>query len=193
MLAYPKGADVLMAGQRSRPTRGFTLVELMITITVLSILVLAAAPSLRLWIFNTRVRSAAEVLQNGLRLAQSEAVRQSRQIEFTRTGSNWAAQIVPNASDAARATTVVGGGPLAGSTEGVTVTNGPASLCFSSLGNLVVNTATPSGGACAVGAAVFDIAHASSDRPLRVQVSINGRVRMCDPARTLSATNPDGC
>jgi type IV fimbrial biogenesis protein FimT len=34
---------------------------------------------------------------------------------------------------------------------------------------------------------------AGADRPLQVQIKLGGQVRMCDPARTLSATQPDGC
>ena len=39
----------------------------------------------------------------------------------------------------------------------------------------------------------YDVSLPGSDRPLRVTVSMGGQVRMCDPARTQSATQPDGC
>ena len=34
---------------------------------------------------------------------------------------------------------------------------------------------------------------AGRDRPLRVLVSLGGQVRMCDPAKILSAAAPEGC
>ncbi|EWS54273.1 MULTISPECIES: prepilin-type N-terminal cleavage/methylation domain-containing protein, partial [unclassified Methylibium] len=62
---------------------GFTLVELMVTITLLAILLALAVPSFTLWINNTRVRSTAQVLQDGLRQAQAEAVRRNRTVSFS--------------------------------------------------------------------------------------------------------------
>lgn len=197
--------------------RGFTLVELMITISVLALLVLASVPSLQGWVFNGRVRTSAESLQNGLRLAQAEAARQSRQVVFGLTvaapalnaamaanGRNWLVQTVPSLIDAA-GSSYLRGGPLADVTGGVTLT-GPAVICFSSAGGLVANAAPGAAGAgvpaCALpvppaggGPAVvtYDVAHASAERRLRVTVSVSGRVRMCDPDKALTAANPDGC
>lgn len=190
--------------------RGFTLVELMITVSVLTLLILAAAPSFRSWIFNTRVRASAESLQNGLRLAQSEAVRQSRQVVFGLTatppvaanpttaanGRSWLVQTVPNVIEGAGNGRFIRGGPAADATSGIAVT-GPRTICFSSLGNLVANAAPADAGAtCVAGAVAYTVTHPSSDFPvgrgLQVQVSINGRVRMCDPARSI-ADSPEGC
>jgi type IV fimbrial biogenesis protein FimT len=153
-------------------------------------------------------------LQNGLRLAQSEAVRQSRQVVFGLTneapgqgavtavdGINWSAQIVPNATEAARADLFVRGGPMTDTTGGVAIrgpqySNGEvhSAVCFSSLGNLVAN-ATPApaatGATCGASAVRYDVSHPNGDRPLRVLLSLGGRVRMCDPARPTGT--PDGC
>lgn len=199
--------------------RGFTLVELMIGIAVMTILILAAAPSLQGWIFNSRVRTTAESLQNGLRLAQAEAVRQSRQVVFSLTnaapgldavtaddGRNWTVQTVPIVVAAGAGVDggvgrFIRGGPLADATAGVLINGsaGAQSICFSSVGNLTTNPApapAATGAVCAVDPAAplvtYDISHPRGDRNLRVTVSIGGRVRMCDPNKAL-ATNPDGC
>ena len=47
--------------------------------------------------------------------------------------------------------------------------------------------------ACTAAAATYDITIPNADRPLRVLVALGGQVRLCDPAKTLSNTNPDGC
>lgn len=181
----------------------------MVTITVLAILLGLAVPSLREWIVGARVRTTADSMQNGLRLAQAEAVRRNRLVVFYLTndapalnarvaanGRNWAIQTVPVL--AAEQPEFVRGGSLGEDGNGVTVTSqGAASLCFSGLGVQVSPApalAAPPGVDCsAPGAATFEIRHANPDRALNVIVSFGGQVRMCNPARTLSADNPDGC
>jgi type IV fimbrial biogenesis protein FimT len=79
---------------------------------------------------------------------------------------------------------------------GVTI-DGPTAICFNSLGRQTAN-ASPGIGATtctldATGTSTYDIAVTGGSRPLRVLVSLGGQVRLCDPARTLSASAPDGC
>mgnify|MGYP001570192678 CR=1 FL=1 len=66
----------MLAGPRSRG--GFTLIELMVTITVFGLLEIAVAPDLSYWIRSLKVRGAAEAMQNGLQKARLEAVRSNR-------------------------------------------------------------------------------------------------------------------
>jgi type IV fimbrial biogenesis protein FimT len=56
---------------------GFTLLELMVAIAVLSILVLVALPSFRDLLVLQRIKGAAELVQTDLMLARSEAVRRN--------------------------------------------------------------------------------------------------------------------
>lgn len=199
-----------MLSRLGRSVRGFTILELMVVITVMGLLMMVAVPGMQSWLMNGRVRTTAEALQNGLRLAQAEAVRQSRQVVFMLTddtpsdaaeveedGINWAIVTVPLlGSDTAQ---FVRGGALADVAAGVEITGseGAESICFNSMGSLTANASPgPTGAVCAVDPAAptvtYDIDMAGADRPLRVLVSLGGRVRMCDPAKAL-ATNPDGC
>lgn len=183
--------------------RGFTLVELMITLTVLGILLALSVPSFNGWIRNTRVRTVADTLQNGLRLAQAEAVRRNRTVEFFLTnaepgvsavsvagGRNWGIRTLPLfTGDPAE---FVRGAALSDVAAMVTIA-GPQALCINAAGQQIeiislgclIDPAAPT--------ARYDLTITGGDRPLRVTSSIGGRVRMCDPAKTLSATNPDGC
>lgn len=195
-------------GQPHALHRGFTLVELMVTITLLALLLGLAAPSFGTWTRNAQVRSVSDALQSGLRLAQAEAVRRNRQVVFFLTntkdcnttmassanGSFW--QIRTVAMMNGEATVAVQCGVLNDMADGVSIT-GPRALCLNSAGRQVANAATGvTGATCTLsntGFNVYDVAASGGDRSLRVSVSLGGQVRMCDPARTQSASHPDGC
>lgn len=56
-------------------SRGFTLIELMVTISVLAILVTIGMPSLQTFIQNSRLQSQSASLMGDLNYARAEAVR----------------------------------------------------------------------------------------------------------------------
>lgn len=62
--------------------RGFTLVELLIGMVILAILMLLALPTFSQFMGNTRIRNTADSLANGIRLAQVEAIKRNRPVEF---------------------------------------------------------------------------------------------------------------
>ncbi len=66
-----------LAHTQSRSARagGFTLIELMISITVMAILLVVVAPSLAGFVRSSKVRSAQSELVSSLRLARSEATK----------------------------------------------------------------------------------------------------------------------
>lgn len=187
-----------------RSQRGFSLIELMVTLVLLAILLAAAIPSFGNWIANSRVRSVAEELQNGLRSAQTEAVRRNRQVVFGLTnetpalgatpaadGANWFVRALPVVAGEPTTDFYLGGGNF-GQRAGVAVT-GPALVCFNSVGRQVANAATGLGANCApADPIIYNVSRTGSDRAMRVQVFLGGRIRLCDPAKSI-ATQPDGC
>jgi type IV fimbrial biogenesis protein FimT len=194
-----------------RPARaaGFTLIEMVVTVTILGILAMLAMPSFITWIANNKVRTVGDALQNGLRLAQAESLRRSRQVVFSLTnstapqtsltaaanGSNWSVNFVKSSTlDASDAASFIEAGVLASVAPGVQIT-GPAAVCFNSVGRLVANASTGVDGAsCTVESAPsYDITLTGADRKLRVIVALGGQVHLCDSAKTLSASVPDGC
>jgi type IV fimbrial biogenesis protein FimT len=187
--------------------RGFSLIEILITLTLLGILLGLAGPSFSEWIRNAQVRTVADSLQNGVRLAQAEAVRRNRQVIFFLTNSQDCTNTMAAAANGAfwsiRTVPLISGelaevaqcGVVADVAAGVAI-SGPSAMCFNSLGRQVVNTNPGLGTVTctldASGRSTYDLSKTAS-RPLRVVVALTGQPRLCDPARTLSATAPDGC
>lgn len=183
------------------PSRGFTLIELMITVLLAVILMMVALPVFTKWIQNTKTRSIAESLQNGIRLAKTEALRRSRLVDFrltaatpgkgaatSKSGTNWYVQqnsaLLAADSTDANYNLYVQGSSQSDANSNVTVAGDVDVLTFSSLGRLT-NTGAAS--------YKFVVSNPNGDRTLNVIVTQGGQIRMCDPQITLSSTNPTGC
>jgi type IV fimbrial biogenesis protein FimT len=188
--------------------RGFTLIELIVTITLLGILIALGLPSFTTWTHNSQVRSVAESLQTGVRLAQAEAVRRNRQVVMAFTndanptlnptavanGRNWAIQTVASPFVNGNLAEFIRSGVLTDVASGVSISGAPKAICFNANGRLMGPTAAAATADCVSTAATFQVSQSGSDRPLNVTVAIGGQVRMCDPNRpALSTSSPDGC
>lgn len=66
---------------------GMTMIELMISITILAVLLGIGVPSFRNWMVNIRVRSVAESVVNGIQIARAEAVRRNTPVRFQLTSA----------------------------------------------------------------------------------------------------------
>lgn len=73
----------LIARRAPLRDQGFTLVELMVTIALLSVLLMAVLPDIGSWQRNLQVRNIASSLQAGLDKAREEAVRRNRIVWFS--------------------------------------------------------------------------------------------------------------
>lgn len=198
---------MLVRGPLSRRAAGgFTILELMVTITLLGILFGLGLPSFTAWIRNSQIRTVSEALQNGIRTAQAEAVRRNRQVVMSFTnatpalnatavanGKNWSLQTVPSLGDTVGE--YLQGGALADIASAVAITGGTTAICFNANGRLTTNTSPGAPGAsCSAAITTFNVTQPNADRNLRVIVQVGGQLRMCDPNRpTLSSTSPDGC
>jgi type IV fimbrial biogenesis protein FimT len=191
---------------------------MVVTIAIFSILVALGVPAMRTWVSNIKVRTVADALQNGLRLAQTESLRRSRQVVFSLTnttnpqagftavanGNYWSVNTVPAMLDGTETSAFVGSGVLTSTSSGVTITAPQAAICFNSAGRLVGNSTTSvttiTGGiACSIPTTgtpprfTYVIANTGADHPLWVEVALGGQVHLCDPSQTLSSTNTYGC
>src|SRR4051812_28034954 len=70
--------------------RGFTAVELMITLAILGILLSAAAPGYQDWVATTRLTSHASEMLTGLQFARSEAVKRNAVISMCKSSNGTA-------------------------------------------------------------------------------------------------------
>jgi type IV fimbrial biogenesis protein FimT len=181
--------------------QGFSLVELMVVVTTIAVLVLVSLPSMSDWILNSRTRSVAEAMQNGVRFAQLEAVRLHRITTFALSTGSWVVSYIPTSVDAGagdKLNQTLQTSP-AGNLNGVQMapassTSAPAVLAFNSLGR-VSGAATTAGPFLPLaGDVTYNVTSTTGgSRAYNVIVSPAGKVRMCDPGKTFSATNPDGC
>lgn len=209
-----RGSAGRRATARSRnAARGFSLVELMVAITVLGILMTAAVPMFAVWIGNSKIRTAAESVYAGLQIAKQESVRRNARVLFRATDANsttWT--ICPvgvgtfacdplqppiQVRDGGEESNSVRIGASADTTTinvgafGAALAPGsgvPASVMFDSMGRTVI---TPGW----VNAVRFDFRDpnmsAANERRLVVVVSPAGSPRMCDPQ--VPVGNPRSC
>lgn len=70
-------------------TRGFTLVELVIAVSVLALLVSLSAPLYTSMTANNRARSAAYSLVSALTFARSEAIKRNVTVSVAPLGTGW--------------------------------------------------------------------------------------------------------
>ncbi len=165
---------------------GVTLIEVLITLTVLAVLLTLGLPAYKDWLQNTQIRSAAESMLNGLQLARGEAVKRNTLVTFAWTGSSWTVTVTGTGQ------TIQSRSAGEGSRNAVigTLPAGITSVTFNGMGrvsgggNITFNVTNPvGGGACQT--------EGGPMRCMNVVVQSGGQTRLCDPK--LPATEPQGC
>jgi len=176
-------------------TSGFSLIELMIVVTLIAILVIASMPAVSDMLQNSRTRSVADSLQNGIRFAQTESARMSRLTTLATTATNWTVSYTKIAGGSDSLPTLLQSSP-SGNVGSVVITPDDAThtaLQFNDLGRVKV-ASTSAGPFTTLNADMyFTVNNSKGPRSLRVYVSPSGKVRMCDPDKSLAAGYPDGC
>ena len=79
----------LIALSRRGLAGGFTLVELLVTISIIALLTTLALPTMRNLIQQQHVRTGASALQAALFFARSEAVKRAANVEVVPAGNDW--------------------------------------------------------------------------------------------------------
>ncbi len=193
MLSSARALRIAALGSRS-PARGFTLIEVMISLAVLGIVVMLALPSFSDWIQNSQIRVAAEAGLNGLQTARSEAIRRNLPVQLAfGPNTGWTVSEVSGG-----ALTAITSRTHEEGSRNVVVESLPAAglttVTFTALGSIAANadaSATPTG---------FDFTNPAGGtcqglggpmRCLRVTISGGGTVKMCDPQ--VSSPDPRGC
>lgn len=197
--------------------RGFSIIEIAVVLIVVGMLLMSAVPTMTEWMRNAKLRNQAEALQAGLQQARNEALRRNQPVSFymvstdsatsldsscvvSASGTSWVVSVRNPAGaceSAPAVTSTDSDNPLIVSTHvgadgasGVAVnglatdgTTAASSITFDALGRASGNLRQ------------IEVNYASAqtgDRPLRVNVSAAGMVRMCDT--TVSASeDPRRC
>ncbi len=163
---------------KMRAAAGFTVVELMITVVIVAILVSLAAPTMRSFIENARIRAASESLQNGITLARNEAVRRNVQVEFVRLNPGWVVRL-PGSADALHSGGAAGEG--ASSLDFDLSPAGADRVTFDPFGRITANADT-SDSLTGIDIASTNPPTSGNYRPLRIQLQSTGVPRLCNPA-----------
>lgn len=156
-----------------RPSmRGFTLIELMIILVLLSIVAGIAIPNLARLIRNHQIETQAQALNSLLQFARTEAVVRRTSVELSSSGDVW--------------TVTVGGEPLRQeifNSEHVTIASAPSTTSITFLFNGSA-TASPT----------FTICH--DDNPIfayQLTVQPSGNTRLHPRGRQSDGTDLEDC
>jgi type IV fimbrial biogenesis protein FimT len=184
-----------------RSLRGFTLVELMVSLAIVGALLAMGVPSMSAMIQNAKLGSATKSYLIGIQTARAEAIRMNVPVDFVLTDAAVAANSTPSANgknwvvrwtNAGTLTLLDGkaGSDGSGQNNGTSVTvagtaiapTTPAFagvLSFNGFGavtpsqTLSFDIANPAGGACATAGGPM--------RCQRIQVRPGGQINVCDP------------
>ena len=169
---------------------GFTIIELLISLVVLSLLLGLGLPAFRAFLANSQTRNAADAVLNGLQLARAEAIRHNKPVQFQLgTRSEWTVSVV-NPYEKLQYRPKEDGSP---NTQVQVTPGGTNTVTFNGMGGTTSNNdASPS-------LTQLDLSNNVSMpglRALRIVISPSGGARMCDPptnSPALPAGDPRSC
>jgi type IV fimbrial biogenesis protein FimT len=190
--------------------RGFTLVEAMVALAILSILMAVGAPAMHTFIQNQQIRSSAEELQSGITLARNEALRRNARVTLwmvdqlsascalSSSGNAWVVS-QDNPAGACGATASESNAPRLIQSRGPRESGRGTILAATDSTSVATNCITFNGfgmaeAACTGGGAPLAQVNLSQTgaRALRLKISPGGAARVCDPSIT-DNTNPAIC
>lgn len=161
---------------RTQTESGVTLIELIITITVVGVLLVMGMPSFFEWSTNLRIRTVSESVLNGLRVARTEAVRRNADMMFVIGAAEPTWQVLRNDTLEVISRSEFGNTPI------VTQLS-PANTVAVTFGPMGITKNNPDG---SPPIAQIDLTvpetllSAANTRNLRILIS-GGLVKMCDP------------
>jgi len=203
-----------MTRQTMRP-HGFSLIETMVALTILGLLMLAAAPSIGTWMDNTRIRNGSDAIQTGLQIARNTAIGRNTSVTFWLVSANatdsskldnncstlldsdgsWVVSIndptgqcaaSPSVSEAPRLVDKRAIGDAGGGVTVSAVHVDAASNAETTADHVTFNGFGRVSNDDAITRITLASRTNSSARNLRLDISSTGQIRVCDPAVTAS-------
>ena len=181
--------------------RGFSLVELLVTMAIFAMLLALGAPAMSQYLANDKVRAMASNFLASVQTARVESIKRNGGAELiltsdsavlanvdtvnlTTSGPNWIVRVQPVGLLTRTCVHGFNGseGSLSNGANSVVVTGSATTLKFDGLG-ATTGTATfsftnPAGGACVTGSDTGKV------RCLDVRISASGQAQLCDPTIT---------
>ena len=176
-------------------TSGFTLIELMIALSIFAILVFLALPMYAQFMGNSQIRNAAENSLTGVRLAQATAIKGNRRAKFVIDANGWSVyewndEITDFAVAPTQSYLFAEG---ASHTTNAPKPAGATMVTFDGLGRIFPNADPPTASLTRID---FTNPSVTNPRDLRVIISgIGGStgIKLCDPDPGVDASDPRAC
>jgi type IV fimbrial biogenesis protein FimT len=184
---------------KQKNVRGFTIIELMVALTIVGIMLAMGTPLIATMIQNSKLSSATKSYAAGIQTARAEAIRRNLPVDFVLSDSSVAATVSGSANgknwvvrwndagtqrliegkatadgsgqQSGNSVTIKGTVPSPGSFSGVLTFNGFGAVNSAEMVSLDVKN--PAGGACADASGPM--------RCQRIQVRPGGQISVCDP------------
>ncbi len=113
----------------TRTQHGFTMIEMLVTLSIVGILAMLAAPAFTSFIASQKIKTSASMLQSSLLSARSEALKRNADVIVSPVGGQWAS----GWTVAVLATSEV----LSSNNQGTqAVISGPASIDYNNAGRV---------------------------------------------------------
>jgi type IV fimbrial biogenesis protein FimT len=163
--------------------RGFSILEVMIVVTVIGVVLTIGVPSFQTWLQNLQIRTGSEAIMSGLQITKNEAVRRNVNVVLTMdttpgSQTGWRMNLESD----------VDGTPLqmrdgaegSGNATAVLSPDGAFRVTFNGLGRVGKNI-DGSDPLTQIDIDNPSIVNPVDRRKLRILITSGGGVRMCDP------------
>jgi type IV fimbrial biogenesis protein FimT len=176
---------------------GFSIVEIMISVLIVGILIVAAIPSFKNWIQNAQIRTAGESMVNALQTARNEAIRrntcvQAKLVDAPKT--SWDVRLCSSAEDATVPPLNQRSHDEGSQNVSLIVTPSDATIIsFNALGRVLDPNPVDGSKPFTVIEIHNTTMAAADERNLTIQIPPGGSVRMCDPNPAIATTDPRHC
>lgn len=152
--------------------RGFSLIELMVGLAITSAILMVAMPNIKVYLLDSRIRTAAQAYYDGIQLARAEALRRNTDVSISLTddGKGW--KVSAGGNDISV--------KLPESAGRLTVEAEENEVVFNSSGAASAENTVqflPGEGASCMG-------DGGQQRCMNVKISVGGQARLCDPSIT---------